>query len=471
MATGIISSPGVGSGINVNQLVSQLLKAQYGPQQQIIKNQSGQLNAELSALGMLSGKVSAIGTTLTALTHLTPGYAASASNPAVLGVSTQGGATPGRYAIHVTQLAAAESLASKSFSAATATVGTGTLTFQFGSYASGSFVAQSGSTTTQVTIDSSNNTLQGVAGAINQAHFGVSATIINTGSGYKLALTSRTGTDHALNITTAASALSAFTYTGGSTTTGALTQTTPAANAALTLNGISISAQGNTITNVVQGVTFNLNSTGTSSVSVSTDTGTAVSAVQSFVNAYNQYVASFNQYDSYNAKTRQAGPLLGSATLLTLNSQLQNGLVQNITGAPANYNTLMALGITASGNGTLKFDSGQLTSALNGNYSGILTTLQGVGKQLGSVVSPMTGINGILTAKTDTINKELTQLQTRLSTLGTQMKQQQSMLLQQYSTMDTLVANYKNTSAYLTVQLASLLPAGYSSGSSSKIGG
>ena len=457
MATGIISSPGVGSGINVNQLVSQLLKAQYGPQQQIIKNQSGQLNARLSALGTLSGKVSSIGTTLTALTHLTPSYAASASNSAVLGVSTQSGAVPGRYAIHVTQLATAESLASQSFSTATATVGTGTLAFQFGSYASGSFVAQSGSTPTQVTIDSSNNILQGVAGAINQAHFGVSATIINTGSGYKLALTSKTGTDNALNITTSASALSAFTYTGASTT-GTLTQTATAANAALTLNGISISAQSNTVTNPVQGVTFNLKGLGTSSVNVSADTGTAVSAVQSFVNAYNQYVASVNQYASYNAKTRQAGPLLGSATLLALNSQLQNGLVQNITGAPTNYNTFMALGITASGDGTLKFDSSKLTSALNSHYSGTLAALQGAGKQLGNVVGHMTGINGILTAKTDSINKELTQLQTRLSTLGTQMKQQQSMLLQQYSTMDTLVANYKNTSAYLTVQLASLLP-------------
>lgn len=463
--SGTVSSPGIGSGVNISSIVSKLIQADFGAQQSQIQGRQSTLNSELSAFGTINSDVSSINDSLTAFTNLTQTYSASSSNTGVVSVSTQNGAAPGSYSVNVSNLASAQSVASSSYSSPTSTVGTGTLTFQFGSYASGSFAANSGSSPVQVTIDSSNNTLQGVASAINQANFGVSATVVNDGAGYRLALTSKTGTDNQLNITSSDPSLSGLTYDGSGT---GMTQTATAANAQLTINGIAVTSQSNTISDAVQGVSFTLGATGSSTVSVAPDVNGVTNAVQAFVKAYNSYAQDVNKYASYDSKTKQAGILLGDATLRGLSSQLQNGVVQQISGAPANLSTLMDLGITANADGTLSLDTSKLTAAVNSDYSGVLTTLQGAGKQLGSVVSSMTGTNGVITARTNSINQQLTDLQNQLNGLNTRMQQEQQSLMKEYNAMDTLVANLKNTGNYLTQQLASLPSVTSSSSSSSK---
>ncbi|OBS09833.1 flagellar filament capping protein FliD [Acidihalobacter prosperus] len=460
--SGIISSPGVGSGLNVKSIVSQLLQADFGPQQTLLTNQQNGLNAQLSAFGAINSDVSSVNSTLQALGSLTQSYNASSSNNAVVTATSDGTATPGSYNVSVTALAQAQSLASSTFSSATASIGTGTLTFQFGSYNNATtpptFTANSATSPTSITIDSSNNTLQGLADAINQANFGVSATIINNGSGYQLSLTSSAGTDHQLNITDSGSSLGAFTYSG---TNGAstLSQTVAAQNAQLSLNGVAISSQSNTVTNAVTGVTLNLlglTSGSPVAVTVGPNTGAVTQAVQSFVNAYNSFAKDVTKYASYDSKTKTAGVLLGDPTVRNLVNLFQNGVVQRISGAPAQYQNLMALGITANTNGTLSLDTSKLSAAMTSDYSGVVTALQTIGTQLGSTVGSMVGPNGIITARTNSINQQLTNIQKQFSDLSTRMQQEQTTLMQQYTAMDTLVANLKNTSSYLTSQLGSL---------------
>lgn len=474
--SGTISSPGIGSGINISSIVQQLVQADFGPQKTQIQNQQSSLKSELSAYGSINGDVASIGSALSGLQNLSQGYAASSSNTGVLSATAQSGAGAGTYNVNVTSLASAQRLASTAVSSPTATLGTGTLTFQFGSYGSGGFTPKSGTSSTQITLNSSNDTLQGLADAINKANFGVSATIVNNGSGYQLALTSKTGTDNQLNITSSASALSGFTYTGGS---GGMIQTTAASNAALTLNGIAVSSDSNTIKNAVKGVNFTLAGTGSTTVSVAPDNNSVTNAVQSFVNAYNAYAKDASKYASYDPKTKQAGVLLGSATLRGLTSALQNGIVQNISGSSPGYSTLMDLGITANSDGTLSLNTSKLTSAINANYPAVIAALKGAGQQLGSVVNSMTGANGVITAKTDSINQQLTDLSKQLQTVNNQASQEQQTLLKQYNYMDTVVANLKNTSNYLSQMLSggsglsnSSSSSSSSSGSSSKkIGG
>ena len=212
--SGTISSPGIGSGLNISSIVQQLVQADYGAQQTQIQNQQSTLNSELSAFGTINSDVSSIGTALTSLQNLSLTYAATSSDTSTLSATAQSGATAGAYDVNVTSLASAQNLASQAYSSTTSTLGTGTLTFQFGSYASGgtppAFTVASGSSSMQITLTSSNDTLQGLAGAINQADFGVSATVINNGLGYQLALTSKSGTDNQLNISTSSTSLSGF---------------------------------------------------------------------------------------------------------------------------------------------------------------------------------------------------------------------------------------------------------------------
>lgn len=470
--SGIISSPGVGSGLNVQSIVSQLLQADFGPQQTLLTNQQNGLNSQLSAFGAINSDASSISSALKTLGSLTPSYNASSSNSALVGATSDGTATPGSYNVSVSALAQAQSLASTTFSSPTTAVGTGTLTFQFGSYNNTTtpptFTANSATSPTSITVDSSNNTLQGVADSINQANFGVSATVVNNGSGYQLALTSSAGTDHQLNITDSGSSLGAFTYSG-SNGASTLSQTVAAQDAQLNINGIAVSSQSNTVTNAVTGVTLNLSGITTSPVTVSVgpNTGAVTQALQSFVTAYNSFSKDVTKYASYDAKTQSAGILLGDPTVQNLVNLFQNGVVQRISGAPANYQNLMALGITANTNGTLSLNAGTLSTAMTSNYTGVVTALQTIGTQLGTTVNSMTGPNGIITARTNSINQQLTNIQTQFSDLNTRMQQEQSTLMAQYTAMDTLVANLKSTGNYLSAQLGSLPSASSSSSSSS----
>lgn len=468
LGTGLISSPGIGSGIDITSIVSQLLQADFGPQETLIQNQESTLNSKLSAFGTISSDVSSIGTALSTLADLSASYTASSSDSSVVSATSSSGAQGGTYSVNVTTLAAAQSLASTAVSSASGSIGTGTLTFQFGNYSGGTFTASgSSSGAVSITLDSSDDTLQGLATAINNAGFGVSATVVNVGSGYQLALTSSTGTNNELQITSSDSNLSAYTYDGGSS---GMTQTVAAADAQYTINGISATSQSNTIADAVQDVSFTLGATGTATISVAPNVSAVTSAVQSFVTAYNSYAKDASNYASYDSSTQTAGLLLGDPTLRMLTQQLQDGVVQQVSGAPASYSTLMDLGITANSDGTLSLDTTKLTDAVNSDYSGVLTTLQGIGTQLGTVVGGMTGTGGVITARTDSINTQLTSLQDQLTALNTRMAQEKQTLMQQYNAMDTLVADLQSTSNYLTQELASLSGSSSSSTSSTTIG-
>lgn len=468
--SGTITSPGVGSGVNINSIVSKLVKADFGAQQTQIQNHEGNLKSELSVYGKINSDISSIKTALDGLANLNQGFSANSSNTSVLNAATTSGASGGTYNVNVSQLAKAETLASSSFASSSGAIGTGTLTFQFGNYSSGGvFTAASGSSSDQISISSTNDSLNGIANAINKANFGVSATVVSNGTGYQLALTSKTGTQNELKITTSNSALSGLTYNGSS---GGLSQTSAAADASININGISITSQNNTVDNVVSGVNFTLNGTGSSVVNVSPNSSAIVGAVKSFVSAYNSYASDVNKYASYDPKSQAAGILLGSSTLRTMTSELQNGVVKNIANVPANFSNLMDLGITANANGTLNLNTSQLSQAINSDYPAVVKALQGAGQQLGTVVNGMIGTNGIITAKTNSINQQLSDLQKQLKTLGKQASQEQQTLLKQYNYMNTVVANLKNTGNYLTRMLSGNGGgSSSSSSSSSKIGG
>jgi len=471
--SGVISSPGIGSGINIQSLVSKLLNADYGPQQTTLKNRESSLNAQLSAFGTLNSDVSSIGTSLTALQGLQPGYQATSSDNTVLTATADSTAAPGNYNISVTQQAGAQSLASAAYSAPSDVVGTGTLTFAFGSYNSStsppSFTPNSSATAKSITLDSTNNTLQGLASAINQAHFGVSATIVNDGSGYRLALTSKTGSQNALQISASDPSLSGLAYAGTNSATG-MSQTAVAQDAKLSVNGIAVTAQDNSLSNVIQGVTLDLKGVSNGApvtLAIAPDSNTISNKLQAFVDAYNGFAKDVGKFASYDSKTKQAGLLLGDPTLRNLVALFQNGVVQSVPGASRGFSSLMDLGVTANADGTLSLDTSKLTSAVGSNYSAVVSTLQGAGKQLGTLVESMTGSQGVLSSRTNTINTQLGNIQTQLAQLNARMQVEQQSLLQEYAAMDTLVANLKSTGNYLTQQLASIASIGSTTNTSS----
>lgn len=407
--TGGISSPGIGSGLNVNAIVSALMTVESQPIN-LLNQQEQSYQTKLSAYGSMTAALSSFQNSVATLTSQSTFQTLSAtpSDTTVLTASAANTASTGNYSINTTALAQAETLVASGQTSTTSAIGTGTattLTFSFGTttgtttqgvYGTGtSFTQDPTQGTKTVTIDSSNNSLQGIMDAINAANIGVTASIVNDGSSapYRLELTSSTGASHSMEI--AASGDSTLTSLLNYNPTQAagsgqnMTQTVSGQDAALTVNGLSITSPTNTVSSAISGVTLNLLKTGTSSLSITNNASSVATAVQSFVTAYNTLHGTLSPLTAYDSTTQQGGPLLGDYTAMSVQTQLSGILVSAVPGLSGNSSitTLGQLGISLNKDGTLSLDNAKLQSAISSNLSDVAGMFASVGKTTDSLVN------------------------------------------------------------------------------------
>ncbi len=384
-STGTLSSAGIGSGLNVTSLVSQLMATQQQPLLNL-QTQQATYQAEISAYGSLAGTLSTLQTDASNLssTNLYSAYTATASTSGFFTSSANATASAGSYGLAITNLAQANKLASNTHYASTSTtVGSGTVTFQFGTTTAGSPPTFSPSATQgaqTLTIDSAHNSLAGISAAINSANVGVTASIANDGSGYRLVLTSNnSGAANSLKVSTTGS-LSALSYdpTAGS---NSMTQTVAGKDAAFTLDGMAMTSASNTVTNAIQGVSLTLTQPTTTPLTLTVAANTALiqSAVQSFVTDYNAAQASIKSLTAYNATTKTAAILTGDSTVMSVQTQLRAILNTPLSTAGGGLNNLADVGITFNKDGTLALNTATLGSVLADPSKNIATLFASVG--------------------------------------------------------------------------------------------
>ncbi len=385
MTTGTLSSAGIGSGLNVTSLVSQLMATQQQPLLNL-QTQQATYQAEISAYGSLAGTLSTLQTDASNLSsaNLYSAYTATASASGFFTSSANATASAGSYGLAITNLAQANKLASNTHYASTSTtVGSGTVTFQFGTTTAGSPPTFSPSATQgaqTLTIDSAHNSLAGISAAINSANVGVTASVANDGSGYRLVLTSNnSGAANSLKVSTTGS-LSALSYdpTAGS---NSMTQTVAGKDAAFTLDGMAMTSASNTVTNAIQGVSLTLTQPTTTPLTLTVAANTALiqSAVQSFVTDYNAAQASIKSLTAYNATTKTAAILTGDSTVMSVQTQLRAILNTPLSTAGGGLNNLADVGITFNKDGTLALNTATLGSVLADPSKNIATLFASVG--------------------------------------------------------------------------------------------
>lgn len=394
-----ISSPGVGSGLDIAGLVSQLVAAEGQPALARLDRREAGLQARLSGLGAFNSALSTFNDTLSRLSNLSAFQSRSAksSDSDVLSASAKADAPPGSYNVNITTLAAAHNLVTDQlnpFATTTEAVGTGTLTFRFGSDPTGSFAQNVDKGTHSVTIDGTNNSLEGIRDAINDADFGVHASIINNGSGYLLALTSDdTGADNAIEIVvddtgdglhTDANGLSRLAYNSSG---AQLEQTAAATDAALTINGVNVTSSDNSISDAIEGVSLDLKEVGSSTVSVSQNRTLARTAVNDFVDSYNSLMSTVNGLTGYNPDTQVAGILNGDSGIRSLVSQIRRTIADEVDGLTGPYTNLSALGIATQNDGTLLLDDSKLNDALDNNFDDVAALFAPIGRISDSQIS------------------------------------------------------------------------------------
>lgn len=264
-----------------------------------------------------------------------------------------------------------------------------------GSYTGAGFVQDGTQASGIITLDSTNQSLQGIRDAINKAGIGVSASIVSDGSAnpYHLVLTStKTGETSSMKITvadasggTADPALSSLlTYDPAGTQ--ALTQTSSAQSAKLTVNGIAITSASNSVTSAIQGVTLALAGVGTTGMVIAKDTSSVQTGVASFVKAYNTLNSTIASLTSYDADSGTSGALLGDASTLSLQTRLRQTLGKAVENAGASLTTLSQIGISFQKDGSLDLDTAKLGTAITNNFSDIATLFSSIGTASDSLV-------------------------------------------------------------------------------------
>ena len=294
--------------------------------------------------------------------------------------SANNAAAPGTYSVDVGVTAQSQVLAASGLASDQNASSTGTLQIKVGN----------GSVAT-LTIGASNNTLAGVRDAINAAHAGVTATIVNAGGAtpYKLVLNAdATGSANTIQVTNGLAAGELHDAIGS------LAEVRAARDATLTVNGVAVTSASNTVSGVISGVTLSLLKSGSTTLTVARDGATVQSAVNTFVQAYNDVNKTISGLTAYNASTKQGGPLLGDSAAQGLQARIRATLGQALTGTGSSFTNLSQVGVSFQKDGSLTVDSTKLASAISSNFTDIpaVVAVQGrSGSSLLSLVSSAAG--------------------------------------------------------------------------------
>jgi flagellar hook-associated protein 2 len=454
---GTIASSGAGSGLDVTGLVQKLVAAEGAPKSARLDTEEAKIQAKLSALGTLRGALAAFRDTVGGLKNIDGfrGRQVSVSSAEFLSGTAGTGAVPASYSIEVDKLALAQKLQSKSYAAATTVVGTGTLSIV------------TGGQTYNITIDATNNTVAGIASAINTSAAGakVSASVVTgVGGAVKLTLTARTtGTANALTISQSAGD-GGLADLVSPPAVGGLTEVQAARNAQVFIDGITVTSSTNTISGAIAGVDLNLvkeNADGvTTTVTVGYDRASARKKIDDLVKSYNAVVDAIKNVASFDVQAKKGGPLFGDAGVTNIAYQLRRELTSNVAGLSGSFDVLGEIGVSAGLDGKLSVNGATLDAAFNADFDGIgklfSTSDTGVAVKLDKVLDPYLQTGGVFDARTTSLKTSIDDIAGRREALNVRLTALHDRYFKQFNALDGLLAKLQSTSNFLTQQLNQL---------------
>lgn len=442
-ASSLITSTGIGSGLNISAIVSSLTASFGAAQTDQLTNRATTLDAQVSAYGSFTSALDTLKLALPALQDPSQlaGFVASVADKNIATATTTSAAVAAQYSLQVGNLATSAVLTSQPLKSGSQ-IGTGTLTIAVGS------------ASTSVDINTSNNTLSGIAAAINSAQNnpGVTASVITTTDGSRLVLTgTTTGAANAITVTPSGG--------DGGLSSLALAQTQAATDANFIVNGFPATSASNVVSKAITGVTINLLQASAAStpttLTISPDTSSAQAAIDKFVTAVNGVLSTIQTLTAYDPSTQTAGPLNGNVTLQSFQNQLQNILGQFTTGAAGSVRSLSDLGITAGTDGTYATNDTTLGNTLAASLASVgklLGASHGIATQLANLIDGYTKPNGLLATINQGLTSNLKDVSTQQSALAAQLAAYSATLTAQYNAMDTAVALLKQTQTYLNAE-------------------
>lgn len=471
MAT--ISTPGVGSGLDVNSIVSQLVALEKQPLT-VLQTKASSLQTKLSAYGTIKSQMSSLQDASANLLNNSAWQTktfTSNNSSAVTGTATEN-ALATSFSVKVVDLAQAQSVRTGAVATGSAIGSDGTLAIQLGEWA-GSAFTEGSSSAVSVSITST-DTMSDIAGKINQAGAGVTALVVRSGTEERLMIRGNsTGNEAGFRIQ--ASDGSNTPITDGTTGVGKLaydtngvsmygmTQTQSALNANVEIDGIAVSSATNTVSDAVPGITLNLLATTSTAaqVTVGADTATAKSNIEAFQKAYNTLSATLASMTSYNAASKSAGALQGDSTAVGLQNVLRSML--GASGPSGNsFGRLSDVGLELQRDGSLSLNTTKMTSSLS-NLSSLQsffdadsgsTVTDGMARRMRDFVRTAVSIDGNIDNRNKALKSAIDRNEKEQDTVSSRIARTETRLYAQYSRLDASMASLSSLSSFVTAQVA-----------------
>lgn len=463
MAT--ISSPGVGSQLDVKSIVTQLVALEKRPLDGL-KLQAATVQTKVSAFGQIKSLVSALADAAGTLNSLTTYNAVStrSSNTAAVTASAIGGTAANSFSIKVDSLAKAQSTASGALLPVGGALGQGTLRLQLGKWTlvPVSFTPQSSAGPVDIVVSAS-DTVSDVASKINGSSAGVSATVLNDASGQRLLLRSRsTGEAAGFEVSVAADGDGNTADAAGLSRLVVGSTIQYGADAKIKVNDIPVSSGTNTFADVVSGVTLTAVATTSTDVDIAVEPNRTVlkDAVDSFVKAFNAINQMLNDLTKYDPATKAAGLLQGDSTAIGLQNALRGILQSTTTGST--YKRLADIGITQQLGGGLAVAGAKLDAALangdevkklfkadNGN---VLTN--GVAMKFKAFSTGLLATDGLFSSKDASLKRSLDLNAREQTQVNAKAARVEASLYRRYNALDVQLNSLSSLNSYITQQVA-----------------
>jgi flagellar hook-associated protein 2 len=449
-----LQSPGVGSGLDVNGLVTQLMAAEKLPGTNRITKEKTSIGTEISALGTFKGALASFGSILEPLKTVEAFSArtADSSDQTIFSAVATSGAAPGNYDVKVTQLAKAQQIASKNFAAPTTVVGSGDLIIGLGTGTFG------------ITVDASNATLAGIRDSINTApgNLGVRAAIVQAVDGAHLVLTStKSGAANKITLTTTSTdGLAQLSYNAPGDTSN-YTVLAAAQDSSILIAGFEHHSATNVVSDAIDGVTLTLKkeSTDPATLSIAANTSAASTRIKNFVSQYNAAYTQIDGLGKYDAAAGKAGPLIGDALQRSVIGELRRGVSSPVTGLTGQITSLAQIGITTTKDGTLQVDDSKLNAALSSNFDDVgklFGSENGIAARMSAAVTARLDAKADIAVRNQSLNQRTTAVGVAQTTLDAQMAKIEAVYRAQFTALDVALAKMQSTASYLTQQLSNL---------------
>ena len=471
MAT--ISSIGIGSGLDINSIITQLVAVEQVPLNKL-RTEATSLQTKLTTYGKVQSDLSALREASSALTRSDTWSATTgtSSDPTAVAVTTSATTKTGNYTLEVQRLAASQSNATGVYASSDSLVGEGTLRIELGTWGAGqtSFAPKAGATAVQITVGPPSQTLAQVRDQVNAANAGISASVLTDATGSRLVFRSvatgasngfRVGVTGVGGVGVNLTGLSALGY-DPSSGVSTMAQAQAAGNAAATLNNLAITSESNTLSNVLDGMTLTLSKVTTAPVQVTAaqDNTSIRKALDTFVSAYNDLNKLLADQTKYDAATRVAGGLQGDSAAVGIRAQTR-ALIGTTSTASTLFTRLSQIGFDVKLDGSVALNDTKVNNALANvaetkklfaNSDLLVPGNNGIATQMRLLADRLIGTGGTVSTRSEGLRKRIDLNQDRQDLQTERIAQVERRLRAQYTALDRTMGQLTGLSSYVTQQ-------------------